>query len=386
MTSYFLPGLYREDVFSTPDPALLTGVPLFLGYAAQGPINQPQVISLWSQFENHFGHPNDVGHGYLPYAVRGFFKNGGLVCYVIRLERTADPHQALAGALAQAESLENVDLVCTPDLGQHPAGDPSQTEPPLDTVVAMQRAVLDHCQRLNDRFAILDAVHHQDIELVITQRNKVLASPYGALYYPWISVSSGGGTLVPPCGHIAGTYSRSDQRVGTHKAPANEVIEGIIDLSYHPTRVQQERLYQARINELRAMRGRGIRVWGSSTLSNDPAWRYINVSRLFITVGRWLERFMIGIPFEPHDFRLRLRIQREVNAYLDGLFQQGAFIGESPEQAFYVKCDADTNQSTIYDQGRIITEIGLVPAVPGEFVVARVIHDASGVNVTTDVL
>ena len=97
---------------------------------------------------------------------------------------------------------------------------------------------------------------------------------------------------MPPCGHVAGIYARSDQRVGVHKAPANEPVEGALDLRVNLTDDVIGRLYAAGVNCLRALPGRGIRVWGARTLSDDPAWRPIGARRVFLTMSRWLEQFM----------------------------------------------------------------------------------------------
>jgi phage tail sheath protein FI len=133
---------------------------------------------------------------------------------------------------------------------------------------------------------------------------------------------------------------------------------------------------------LRAFPGRGIRVWGARTLSSDPAWTYVSVRRLFLTACRWIERNMVGAVFEPNDPRLWTRISRELTAYFNDLFRQGALQGRTPQEAFYIKCDAETNPLEIREAGSVITEIGLAPGLPNEFVIVRIIHGASGVTIT----
>jgi len=179
-------------------------------------------------------------------------------------------------------------------------------------------------------------------------------------------------------------YARSDQRIGVHKAPANEVLEGVLDLEAGVTDADQGRLNPVGVNCLRAFPGRGIRIWGARTLSNDSAWTYVNVRRLFLTAGRWIERNMTGVVFEPHDQRLWARIVRELTAYFNDLFQRGALKGQTVQEAFYVKCNAETNPPEVRDAGMVVTEIGLAPTVPGEFVVVRIIHGASGVTITAE--
>jgi hypothetical protein len=117
-------------------------------------------------------------------------------------------------------------------------------------------------------------------------------------------------------------------------------------------------------------------------LSNDPNWSYVNVRRLFLTAGRWIERNLTWASLEPNDPRLWARITRELTGYFDGLFRQGALKGRTAQEAFYVKCDAETNPSAVRDAGRVVTEIGLAPAVPHEFIVVRITHGANGMTVT----
>ena len=145
----------------------------------------------------------------------------------------------------------------------------------------------------------------------------------------------------PPCGHVAGIYARTDKHTGVFKAPANEVLQGVVDTELRITNQEQDQLNPKGINCIRSFKGRGIRVWGARTLAgeDEQEWLYINVRRLFLTIGRWIDRNMQDILFEPNDFRLRTRISRELTAYCNGLFKQGALKGATASEAFYVKCD-----------------------------------------------
>ena len=169
--------------------------------------------------------------------------------------------------------------------------------------------------------------------------------------------------------------------MGIHKAPANDDLEGVLELEVNLTNDQQDRLNPEGINCLRAFPGRGIRVWGARTLSVDPAWTYINVRRLFLMAGRWIERNMGGVSFEPNDPKLWARIGRDLTAYFNDLFTRGALKGRTAQEAFYVKCDAETTPLEVRDAGMVVTEIGLARAVPNEFVVVRMTHGASGVTI-----
>ncbi len=108
---------------------------------------------------------------------------------------------------------------------------------------------------------------------------------------------------------------------------------------------------------------------------------YVNVRRLFITVSRWLEQFMNTVAFDANDVRLWMRILREVNAYCEALFRQGALKGRTAAEAFYVKCDRETNPPAVIDAGMVVTEVGLAPLAPNEFIVVRIIHGESGVSI-----
>lgn len=374
MTSYSVPGLYwGAEVSRLPESGLVTGVPVFLGYAK--PVRgvtksrDPWVrLSRWEDFGAHFGRGEEGG--YLAPAVKGFFENEGHRCSVMPLCQDLAPIQALADGLEQIARLEAIDLVCAPDIMRRIPGEQSDHA----LIREMQNLVLEHCDQLGDRFAILDSPPDVMKDQIKDARRRLI-SKNGALYYPWLRVEAGDGTVpgcVPPCGHVAGVYARTDERVGPFKAPANALVEGVVDLTVHLTHEEQGPLNDMGINCLRQLGGRGIRVWGARTLSGLPDWMYVNVRRLFITLGRWIQQYQTFVSFEPHTEELWTSIERDVNVYLSGLFQRGALKGDTPSQAFYVKCDAETNSSRKREQGYLVTEIGLCPRVPGEFIVVQV--------------
>jgi phage tail sheath protein FI len=375
MVDYRAPGVYRQDVFPSPEPSLLTGVPVFLGHADEGLVNVPIRLMLWPQFKEKFGGvPPD---GYLDYAVRGFFENDGLVCYVVRLDPAATPLQGLRHGLEALTDLTDADLVCAPDIMREVS---LVDEPDPNIVTDLQRQVLDHCGLSGTRFAILDGLPSG---ARLDEQRTALVGDHGALYYPWLWAPGREGPPVymPPCGHVAGVYSRSDREVGPHKAPANEPIEGVLDLRVNLTEAAAGALHVSGVNCLRALPGRGIRIWGAHTLSDDPAWVDISARRVFLTMGRWVERFLSGVVYEPNDIRLWVRVMREITAFLEDMFERGALKGRTPEQAFFVKCDGETNPPEVRDAGSVVTHVGLAVAAPAEFVVARIIHGASGVTI-----
>ncbi|MFJ1711927.1 MULTISPECIES: phage tail sheath family protein [unclassified Streptomyces] len=246
----------------------------------------------------------------------------------------------------------------------------------LESVVAVQQGLITHCTLMGDRVAILDAppgLSPQQIRAWRTDRAN-FDSKYATLYYPWIRVadpSSGRARLVPPSGHIAGVWARNDESRGVHKAPANEVVRGAVALQTQLTKGEHDLLNPIGLNCIRSFPGRGIRVWGARTLASDPAWRYLNVRRLF----NYLEESILAgtqwVVFEPNDDALWARIRRTVSAFLVNEWRKGALFGLTPEEAFYVKCDRETNPPESIDAGQVICEIGVAPVKPAEFVVFR---------------
>jgi hypothetical protein len=271
--------------------------------------------------------------------------------------------------LKPLEPLTDLDLIAIPDAMM--LGSDRQS-----AILQLQQAMLKHCARLGDRLAILDPFPQSTSASVMQQRQDILlglGEPVNAaLYYPWLKTTQG--RLVPPCGHIAGIIARSDRRQGVFKAPANEEIHDVLDLEFSIDNTIQDQLNPENINCLRAFPGRGIRVWGARTLSREANWRYLNIRRLFLTLRRWIDQNMTWATLEPNSPRLWNRIQRELNTYLTSLWQVGALQGATPNQAFYVKCDSETNPAEIRELGQVITEIGLAASAPAEFLIVRVIH------------
>jgi phage tail sheath protein FI len=178
---------------------------------------------------------------------------------------------------------------------------------------------------------------------------------------------------------MVGIYNRTDADRGVHKAPANEVILGAINQELHLSRAEQDLLNPIGINCIRSFPGRGIRVWGGRTLSSDGAWRYVNVRRLFIMVEASLDAGMQWVVFEPNDHTLWAKVIRDTSSFLKTIWLGGALFGNTPEEAFYVKCDEELNPPEIRDLGRLIIEVGMAPVKPAEFVIFRITQWA-GVN------
>ena len=281
------------------------------------------------------------------------------------------------------EAVEEITMLSVPDL----MAAYQQRLIDLEGVQAVQLAMISHCELMGDRLAILDPPPGLNAQQIKEWRvDKVgYDSKQAALYWPWFKVfdpATGQNVFVPPSGHMAGIWARSDATRGVHKAPANEVVRGAIQLETNITRSEHDLLNPNGINAIRSFPGRGIRVWGARTLSSDPAWRYINVRRLF----NFLEESIMGgtqwVVFEPNDYDLWQRIRRTIASFLVRQWRDGALFGATPGEAFYVKCDDETNPSEFIDAGQVTCEIGVAPVKPAEFVVFRLAQFSGGAALT----
>lgn len=369
-----------------------TGVPAFLGFVQppELPDGPPPWrawrLTRWLQFTDQFRAPEP----YLAEAVYGFFANGGRLCYILPLSEEARVNddkrwsfERLEPRLADLAALDQIDLVSVPGL----------MSSAVETVLNVQQRILAHCDELHNRFAILDAWKDASAEDVRKNQREALRGDYGALYYPWIGIeplkTSGGAArlsaapldFVPPCGHIAGSYARSDEQVGVHKAPANLALEKVLSLQGDPITDQaQAGLNNAHINCLRSFPRRGIRAWGARSLSSDPKRRYINVLRLLSTMTRWLERELAETAFEPNNPQLWAQIEWRLREYCRELMQQGAFAGAPTGEAFTIACNAETNPEERRAAGEVTALISLAPTQPGEVIQVRIIHGRRGVT------
>jgi len=278
--------------------------------------------------------------------------------------------------LGGLEAVDEVTMVLAPDaMAAYQAGILD-----MDGLKAIQLAMIAHAERMGDRVAIIDAPPGLNAQEVQDWRMNVAGydSKYAAMYYPWINVAdpTPGATSstvsIPPSGHIAGVWARNDTERGVHKAPANEVIRGVISLPINLTNSEQSVLNPNGINCLRVFAGRGIRIWGARTLSSDASWRYLNVRRLFNYVEKSIERGTQWAVFEPNDTQLWAKMRRDVGSFLKNVWRDGALFGDTPEQAFFVKCDAENNPQETRDVGQLIIDIGIAPVKPAEFVIFRI--------------
>jgi phage tail sheath protein FI len=326
---------------------------------------------------------------------------------VVRLKETA----AKLFGLATLEAVDDIGLIAIPDLiladwgkyyGDTGAQMPNQgiifSQLPFDgldleNLKIGQRDMLSHCETMGERFAILDAPRGltpagkgmNRIEDWPSHFQPAANTKYGALYYPWIREQvadfDGRDLLIPPSGHVAGIYARTEQASGVGKAPANEIVRGIVALEFEVGNAAQDRLNPKGVNCLRVFPGRGLRVWGPRTLSREPLWRYVNVRRIGLSVIKHLFVNLQWTVFEPNDQRLWDAMVAALRPFFGDLFASGALAGATPDQAFFVKCDAQTNLPDAIDRGEVVAQVGFAPVRPAEFVLVTIKRTAATLSV-----
>ncbi|NLD91193.1 MAG: phage tail sheath family protein [Fibrobacter sp.] len=394
MLSYQTPGVYIEEIPSGPRPVEAVGTSIvgFIGVAPDPKrrVQEAVPINNWSQFCEEFVGEKTVSTA-LSNAVFGFFQNSGTLCYIVNI----GTDKSILGSgdgrkgIALFEEIDEIAIVAAPGY----------------TDASSYDAILSHCEKLQDRVAIIDApqkiTNLQSLLNVATPAaaaddptTKGGAKPrqsdrgFGSFYFPWIVITdplNPASTIeAPPSGHLAGIYARTDTLRGVHKAPANEIINGALDLVYNVTKGEQGELNVNGINCIRAFPGEGIRVWGCRTLApKGSQWKYINVRRLMNMIEESIEESTRWVVFEPNTEILWKSIKRNIESFLYRLWIQGALKGVTPEQAYFVKCDEETNRPETIDAGMVVTVIGVSPAKPAEFVVFRIGQSAEGAEVSS---
>jgi uncharacterized protein len=406
------PGVYFQEVSSGPKPiqAVGTSTAGFVGVAPdpRARVNEAVPIGGFREFARVFAEGAKQGTP-LSHAVAGFFENGGRRCYVVNVgsggSLVGTPRAP--GGLDVLAQIDEVAIVAAPGF----------TEP------ADYDAVLSHCESLEDRIAVLDAPRQVDdldrLLEVATPASRPRRSGagegedggegaegasgrpaaggglrprqsdrgFGAYYFPWLVVRDPfdpRSTIeVPPSGSIAGIYARTDASRGVHKAPANEAVRGALDLTRRVTQAEQAKLNDGGVNCIRIFSREGIRVWGARTLAPGASeWRYVPVRRLFSMVEESIAGSTTWVVFEPNDEVLWKAICRDVGAFLTRLWRDGALMGRTPSEAFYVKCDAETNPPEVIDAGQVVTEIGIAPVKPAEFIIFKIGQHQAGTTTT----
>jgi uncharacterized protein len=347
MSEFLAPGVYIEEVAF--DAHSIEGVSTstagFIG-AADG----PRLFSGITSFKD-FEHAASGSSLYLSSAVRGFFDNGGQRCAVVLIAATDPVEDAL-----EALSGEPVSILCCPD----------------ESVFSNAATVMaEHCERRKDRFCILQSPQPT---VPISTHQPPVRSSYAAYYHPWLIVPTPdrATTLaVPPGGHVAGVYARTDSQRGVWKAPAGR-IERVTALSENITSSDVGLLVDRGIDVLRSEPIRGIVVWAARTTSSDQDWKYVNVRRLLIFIEHSLQRGLQWVVFELNGIALADIVVRAIDAFLASLWKSGALMGQTAGEAYFVRCDRTTMTQDDIDNGRLIAVVGVAPVHPAEFMILRI--------------
>lgn len=274
-----------------------------------------------------------------------------------------------AAALAAIAGLEDVAIVAAP-------GSSAYAE-----AQAIQNALIGHAERRRAyRIAVLDCARNQTPGDMRTARGRI-DSKYAALYYPWVVVANplarpGSDApkeiALPPSGFVAGIYARNDVQRGVHKAPANEVVTGALRFEVDVNFAQQELLNPLGVNCLRYLSGRGYRLWGARLASSDPEWKYVSDRRYFNYLESSIDRGTQWAVFEPNGERLWANVRQTIADFLYNEWRNGALLGSSVEEAFFVRCDRSTMTQNDLDNGRLICLVGVALIKPAEFVIFRI--------------
>ncbi len=249
-----------------------------------------------------------------------------------------------------------------------------------DTTV--QGDMIDYAEARRDIFCILatpsglsaqEAVDYQRITF-----NK--KSKYAAMYWPWVKMADPQAAsrqlLVPPVGHVAGIYARTDNTKNVGKAPGGTIdgaLRGVVALELNPGKEEIDLVAPARINSLKNTPQTGMCVWGVRTMSaSNDAFRYINAVRLFSFVEKSVFNSTHNYVFESINSNLYTNIKTQLNSFLLNLHNQGYFAGNTPSQSYVVKIDTDNNPPEVQEQGQVVCDVAIAPNKPGEFIRFRI--------------
>jgi phage tail sheath protein FI len=286
----------------------------------------------------------------------------------------ADPDhpEIKATGLEALGEIDDIAIVALPDSGTYD-----------DPTICMNAAgvLIDHAEALQYRIAVVDAPKGSSMNQVRAFRGQ-FDSTRAALYHPWIEImdptqrpAQGAPPpllLLPASGFITGIYARTDDLRGVFKAPANEVVMGLTQFESNITKTRQDVLNPEGINALRFFPDRGYRVWGARTMSSDPEWKYVNVRRLFNMIEHSIVRGTQYAVFEPNNPILWAKIRQSIEDFLLVQWRDGALIGDTPDKAYFVRCDRTTMTQNDLDNGRMIALVGIAPTYPAEFVIIRI--------------
>jgi len=414
-TSFYTPGVY---VLEQPGPKSITPIPTsraaFLGQAPDpnapflgqkpepdAPGNKAVACNNWTEFCNRFASGENLKSTWLSHAVYGFFLNQGSRCFIVNIKQG----EPLANGLRLLEANDEVSIIVAPGY----------------TDAASHEALRAHCEKRSDRICIHDAPMDVSSDLFGTVESvdtatvsakpkskdkdvtpvaaaptdkspegaRPKASSFATLYYPCINVVDPldpDGTVVPvfPSGHVAGVMARVDAKRGVHKAPANEALIGALGVTRLITPEEHGVLNPLGVNCIRIMPLEGPKIMGGRTLAGDESeWRYVNVRRLFIMIEQSILRYTQFAVYEPNDRTLWKTLKSVITGFLTNIWRDGALMGRTADEAFFVKCDEETNPQETIDLGQVVTVIGIAPVKPAEFIIFKIAQTHEGAKAET---
>jgi len=274
-------------------------------------------------------------------------------------------------ALLDIAALEDVSIVAAPGAAAYPA-----------IAQAVNARLIAHASaRRAYRIVVLDTPPEQ-MPSEARAVKSLIDSRYAALYYPWVIVPNplarpgrediARELALPPSPFVCGIYARNDVERGVYKAPANEVVRGAIRFEIDVNFGQQEMLNPLGVNCLRLLSGRGYRVWGARLASSDPEWKYVSDRRYFNYLEASIDRGTQWAVFEPNGERLWANVRQTIFDFLYNEWKNGALLGTTVEEAFFVRCDRSTMTQNDLDNGRLVCLIGVAIIRPAEFVIFRI--------------
>lgn len=239
-------------------------------------------------------------------------------------------------------------------------------------------------------FIVIDSPPNLDVDGVVSYAATLQSSSYGAIYYPYIQIADpGAGTqgatrLIPPGGSVAGVIASTDATRGPWKAPAglSATLAGVTSTENQLTNDDLDALNSAHVNAIRHAPGAGFVVWGARTRKKTQADKYVPIRRMLNHLSVSLVQLSEWAVFEPNDSVLWNTLQATIEGFLNGVWQQGGLRGASPEEAFFVKADAELNTTSSIEAGVVNVEVGVALQYPSEFIVLKLSQWEGGASVT----
>lgn len=386
------PGVYvQERPGGGGIVPVATSIAAFVGWSRSGPLGQATQVLSWSDYEQAFG---GLDGGELGYAVFSFYQNGGGEAWITRVvgadggrpgadDLVGDP--TTRTGLHALDSVDLFNLLCLPDLRTFPLAAHAIVAGAASAYCQMQRAML----LLDLPCAITDGAPRFDDALnwIRNQATGELgpAAINAAAYWPEPLISD---PLVPTqsrpvaaSGLMAGLIAFNDASRGIWAAAAgpNLPASGVLGVSVPMTDAQSGQINLLGLNAIRELTGFGLVPWGARTMGSaqSPDWTYIPVRRLALHIEESLSRGLAWTVFEPNDPALWSAIRLEVGAFMHALYLQGAFLGATASEAYWVNCDASTTTGDDIAAGVACVQIGFAPTRPAEFIVLSMQVSAS---------